>query len=185
MRDICMHILDLTQNSVDAAAHNVRIVLEELSQDNLMRLTIEDDGCGMSAEMLRKLTSPFTTTRTTRKVGMGTSLMDMVCQQTNGKLVITSELKVGTKVVATMQLDHLDRPPLGDLVGTLKLMVLTFSEKVDFCFTYIIDRKEFKFSTKELRDILGEDISFAQPEVLEWLNNFLRASIKELKEDTL
>ena len=185
MRDICMHILDLTQNSVDAAAKNVNIVLEESRKDNIMSLTIEDDGLGMSPEMLARLTSPFTTTRTTRKVGMGTSLMDMVCRQTNGKMNITSTVNVGTKVVATMQLDHLDRPPLGDLVGTLKLMLLTFSEKVNFCFTYVVENKRFGFSTKEIKEAFGEEVSLSEPEVTEWLNDFLRANIKGLKEDAL
>lgn len=183
MRDICMHILDLAQNCVDAKSKNVIIILEENTAKNLMRLTIKDDGCGIPKEILDNITNPFTTTRTTRKVGMGTSLMDMVCKQSGGEFTIESEVNVGTKVVAQMQLQHLDRPPLGDIVGTLKLMVMTYAEHVNLDFTYKINDKEFQFSTNEIREALGENLSFSQPEVLAWLNDFLKENIKDLKEE--
>lgn len=182
MRDICMHILDLVQNCVDAKSKNVFVILEECYKEDFLRLTIKDDGCGIPKNILDNITNPFTTTRTTRKVGLGTSLMDMVCKQSGGNFKIDSEVGVGTTVVAQMQLNHLDRPPLGDLVGTLKLMVMAYGEKVNLKFEYLLNGKSFCFSTRDLKDVIGEELSFTQPEILEWLAEFFSENIKLLKE---
>lgn len=182
MRDLCMHIIDLVQNSVDADSTKVCLTLEENLHDNMLRLTIEDNGRGIPPEILARLTNPFTTTRSTRKVGLGTSLMDMVCQQSGGELRITSEVGVGTKLVAVMQHDHLDRPPLGDLIGTIKLMVLMYNEKIDLVFKYKFNDREFCFSTAELKEALGGDIDLSEPEIVSWLEEFLKENIKGLKE---
>lgn len=182
MRDLCMHIIDLVQNSVDADSKQVYLTLEENLFNNILSLTIEDNGRGIPPEILANLTNPFTTTRTTRKVGLGTSLMDMVCQQAGGVLKIASEVGVGTKLVAIMQYDHLDRPPIGDLVGTIKLMVLMYNEKINLVFNYKFNNKEFSFSTAELKEALGVDIDLSEPEIVSWLEEFLQENIKGLKE---
>ena len=70
MKELSLNILDIAQNSVHADARNILISLEE-DAAGLLTLTITDDGKGMSAEMVRTVTDPFCTTRTTRKVGMG------------------------------------------------------------------------------------------------------------------
>lgn len=181
MRDLCMHIVDLAQNSVDAGSTKVCLTLEENLPSNILQLTIEDNGRGIAPEILANLTNPFTTTRTTRKVGLGTSLMDMVCQQAGGKLTITSEVGIGTKLVAVMQHDHLDRPPIGDLVSTVKLMVLMYNDKLDLVFKYVFNNKEFCFSTAELKEALGNGINLSEPEIVHWLEEFLKENIKDLK----
>lgn len=182
MRDLCMHIIDLVQNCVDADSTEVRLTLEENLLDNILRLTIEDNGRGIPPDILARLTDPFTTTRTTRKVGLGTSLMDMVCEQAGGKLTITSQVGVGTKLVAVMQHDHLDRPPVGDLTSTVKLMVLMYSDKINLIFKYSYNDREFDLSTAELKDALGGDVDLSEPEVVNWLEEYLKENIKVLKE---
>ena len=73
MRDLSLHILDLAQNSVRANASLVEI--EVLADEaGMLRIIIRDDGCGMSEELLSRVLSPFSTTRTTRKVGLGASI---------------------------------------------------------------------------------------------------------------
>lgn len=184
MRDLCMHIIDLVQNSVDADSTEVCLTLEENLPDNILRLTIEDNGRGIPPQVLARLTDPFTTTRSTRKVGLGTSLMDMACQQTGGNLQISSQVGSGTKLVASMQHAHLDRPPIGDLVGTLKLMVLMYSDRINLVFKYLFNGREFGFSTNELKEALGGEVNLAEPEIVNWLQDFLKENIKSLKEDS-
>ena len=71
LRDISLHILDLTQNSITAGAQIVRIVIAGDLKDEMLTVQIEDNGCGMSEEFLAVVEDPFTTSRKTRKVGMG------------------------------------------------------------------------------------------------------------------
>ena len=74
---------------------------------------------------------PFTTTRTTRRVGLGLPLLFMTARQCGGDLTIDSEPGRGTKVTATFELDHWDLPPLGDMASTITTLLVGQSE-VDF-----------------------------------------------------
>lgn len=74
MKDISLHILDIAQNSVTAGAKRIDLTLEE--EGGRVVLTVADDGCGMSPELLAHACDPFTTTRTTRKMGLGIPLLD-------------------------------------------------------------------------------------------------------------
>jgi C4-dicarboxylate-specific signal transduction histidine kinase len=74
MKELALYILDLAQNSITAGAKNIKITVAEQSAKDRMTISIEDDGCGMAPEFLKSAVDPFTTTRTTRKVGMGCPL---------------------------------------------------------------------------------------------------------------
>ena len=73
MKELSLHLLDIAQNSIAAGAHHVDLTVEEAG--DRITLTVADDGCGMSPEFLAQVTDPFTTTRTTRKVGLGLPLL--------------------------------------------------------------------------------------------------------------
>ena len=92
MKELSLNILDITKNSVRAQASLIEIFLDE-DDDGILKLTINDNGCGMSEETLRGVTDPFYTTRTTRKVGMGLPLLKMAAEQAGGELSITSSQK--------------------------------------------------------------------------------------------
>jgi signal transduction histidine kinase len=51
---------------------------------------ITDDGVGMSPEFAAAAVDPFTTTRTTRKVGMGLPLFKLAAEQTGGTFSIST-----------------------------------------------------------------------------------------------
>ena len=74
MPELALHILDLVQNSVSAGATRVTVTIVYDTAQDALTITIEDDGKGMAPELLERVTSPFTTTRTTRKVGLGIPL---------------------------------------------------------------------------------------------------------------
>ena len=69
MNDLSLHILDVAQNSLTAGAGRVELTV--CDSGDIRTLTIADNGCGMGPEMLARVTSPFATTRKTRKVGLG------------------------------------------------------------------------------------------------------------------
>ena len=70
MQEISLNILDIAQNSIRANATLIEIIIEENPGTDLFAFTIKDNGCGMDAEMVKTVSDPFVTTRTTRKVGI-------------------------------------------------------------------------------------------------------------------
>ena len=86
MPELALHILDLVQNSVSAGATRVVVTIAwDTSADTLL-ISIEDDGKGMPPELLARVASPFTTTRTTRKVGLGIPLFKQLAEMCGGGL---------------------------------------------------------------------------------------------------
>ena len=119
MRDISLHILDIAENSINAGAKNISIKIIDEKKKNLLTVEISDDGKGMNKEFAENAGSPFVTTRTTRKIGLGLSLLKAAAEIANGKLVISSSTGKGTKITAIFQLDHVDRKPIGSMAQTI------------------------------------------------------------------
>ena len=88
MKELSLNILDIVQNSVSAKATLIEILLAET--DETLRITIKDNGKGMSPDFLSTVMDPFSTTRKTRKVGMGIPLFKLAAEQTGGELTIAS-----------------------------------------------------------------------------------------------
>src|SRR5574344_546950 len=123
MNDLAMHILDIVQNSISAGAKRIEIsVIINLLKD-LLSIIIPDNGKGMSPESVKKVTDPYYTSRTTRKVGLGIPLLKQTAMQTGGDVTITSELGVGTTIQADFGYSNIDRPPLGDLANAYVLLM--------------------------------------------------------------
>ena len=89
-QELSLHILDIVQNSTKAGATEISIDVIESLRANLLQMTVRDNGCGMSKEVLATITDPFSTSRTTRKVGLGLSLLQAAAEQCNGAMSIES-----------------------------------------------------------------------------------------------
>ena len=124
MKELSLHILDIVKNSVKAKADLIEIKIDEDRAGNRLVIEIIDDGCGMSEEFLKRVRDPFTTTRTTRKVGMGIPLFEMAAVMAGGSFDISSKVGEGTKVAAVFAYDSIDRAPLGDMVGTMQTIYI-------------------------------------------------------------
>lgn len=185
MKELSLNILDIAQNSVSAGAKNIGIFLTE-TEEGMLTLSITDDGKGMSAEMVRAVTDPFCTTRTTRKVGMGIPLLKLACEQTGGSLRIESvpreedPVNHGTVVTATFDTTSIDFTPLGDVTDTLIVLIQGHPE-IEYRFTHTVPQGSVRLDTGELRDVLG-DISLAEFEVLEWIRGALEEQYQALKK---
>ena len=171
MKELALNILDITENSVKAGATLTEISITE--SGNKLTISIKDDGCGMSEDIVRSVVDPFYTTRTTRKVGMGVPLFKMAAEQTGGKLEIISDTGEdhGTTVTAYFYKDHLDFTPLGDVISTVTTLIQGHPD-TDFLFTHLIDDKEIRLDTRELRAVL-EGVPLNTYDVLEWIRGFL------------
>lgn len=171
MKELSLHILDILQNSIVAGAKLVRLDLVEDTAEDILKFTITDNGKGMSPEMVKSVIDPFTTSRTTRKVGMGIPLLKFAAEATGGKMELSSEEGVGTVISATFGYSHIDRQPLGNMAETM-LGIITSHDKMDFIYTHRLDDREYTLDTGELRAALG-NIPFTMPEVVLWIKDFL------------
>lgn len=177
MKELSLNILDITMNSVKAGATVIGITITETN--TMLTLVIKDNGCGMTDEIVGQLANPFYTTRTTRKVGLGVPLLTLAAEQTGGKVTIVSDTVEessdahGTTVTATFYKDHLDFTPLGDMISTMTTLIQG-SPAIDFEFTHTTPACEVRLFTAELRQVLGEDVSLAAFEVLQWIEEYLK-----------
>ncbi|MDO4574136.1 MAG: ATP-binding protein [Planctomycetia bacterium] len=171
MPEISLNILDVAENSTRAGAKLVEITVAADVKADTLTVIIGDDGCGMSAEMVRRVVDPFFTTRSTRKVGLGVPFLKFAAEATGGSFSITSTEGVGTTVTAVFGLTHIDRMPLGDISETIRLLVVYHPES-DFRYTYRYNDASFVLDTREMREILG-DVPFSAPEVSDYIKEFL------------
>ena len=179
MRDLSLHLLDLAQNSITAGASLVTIRLT-LEDNGWLTMVLKDDGKGMSPDLLSRVTSPFATTRTTRKVGLGIPMMMENAEKAGGTLKLESEVGKGTEMTVTMDTGNIDCLPLGDLAGTVLSLILTNPTHPDFLFEGRSPKGECTFDTREVRGALGSDIPLNEPEVAAWLQEALAEEINPI-----
>ncbi|MBS7264645.1 MAG: ATP-binding protein [Eubacteriales bacterium] len=174
MKELSLNILDIAQNSVKANASLIGISIDET--DDVLSFKITDNGKGMTADFLSRVTDPFTTTRTTRKVGLGLPFLKMEAEMTGGSFSIKSKSETeykehGTEVFASFNKKSIDYIPLGDIIGTLCALVQG-AENTDFIFNHKMPHGEVFLSTKEMRELLG-DVPLGSPEVISWVREYL------------
>lgn len=183
MKELSLHILDITQNSIRAEAQLVNLVIVESLANNELTIIIEDNGCGIPADMLHHITDPFVTTRTTRKVGLGLSLFKAAAEACGGYFEISSRPGVGTKVVASFMRDHIDRAPLGNMADTILTMVMSFGE-TDLNYEHNFNNQLFVFNTREIKETLEVE-SLNEPEILNWIREFVAEGLEEIMEEEI
>jgi len=179
LRELALHILDIAENSVSAKAGTISIAVEEDHAADRLKISVEDNGKGMSAEMVERVTDPFVTSRTTRKVGLGIPLLKAAAEACEGGLTIRSALGEGTCVTVEFQLSHIDRMPLGNMTDTILTLVVG-SPEVRWIFTYIVDGQAFEFDSQLITEAL-EDVPLTDPAVLAYLRECLDTGITALK----
>lgn len=181
MLDLAMHILEILMNSIHALAKNIKFSIRDSKLDDKIIMIVEDDGKGMSEEQVSKITSPFMTGRTTRKVGLGVAFLKGLTEQCNGEFKVSSKLGEGTTVSASVQRSFIDTPPMGD-IGEIIMECIQANEDIDYLFTYKTDEDEFVFDTKEIKKEL-EGVSLLEPSVLLWIKDYINQNINSLKGD--
>ncbi|MBC7263018.1 MAG: ATP-binding protein [Chloroflexi bacterium] len=178
MRELSLHILDALENSVEAGATRIELLIEEDTKNDILKITIQDNGRGMDEEFAQRVLDPFVTTRTTRHVGLGLPLFAAAAQQCNGNLQVQSKPGVGTKVTATFQHSHIDRAPLGDIVTSIMAVVLS-EQAVDIRYKHVVDGRTFELDTAEVRRELGT-VPLSHPLIRQWLESTLAEGLASL-----
>lgn len=155
MDDLANYLLDIIQNSIQARSTMIKLSIIE---DEVLKIKIIDNGIGMSEKVLNQVTSPFYTTRTTRKVGLGLPLIKMLCEQTDGDFRIESTEGLGTSLYLMMHHHHIDMPPMGNL-GEMIYTISIHQDVSEFIFTYEKNQKKYTYQLTEIRRILGETLT--------------------------
>lgn len=182
MKELSLNILDISENSVKAGASLTIIEIDETA--DTLSLKITDNGCGMSEEILKNVTDPFYTTRTTRKVGLGVPLLRLEAQMTGGSFNIKSvcesddSVNHGTQVTATFNKKHIDYTPLGDVIETVITLIQGHPDR-DFYYKHTVCGGEVTLDTRKLREQLGE-VPLNEYEVIKWVREYLKEQYSDL-----
>ena len=108
----------------------------------------------------------------TRKVGLGLPfLIQKRGANRAGMWKISSIQGKGTVVVACFVLSHIDCPPLGDLAGTMAMLIGS-NPDINIHFSYHSDLVSFDISTRELKEIL-ENMPLSHPKVMLYLKELI------------
>lgn len=154
MEELSLHILDIAENSIRAGAKNIEIHIEEDVKKDRLAITIRDDGAGMDEETQRQALDPFFTTKQSKRVGLGLPLLAAAAQRAGGDVAIHATAGEGTEIVATFQHSHIDRQPLGDMIETLKMLIVG-NPDVEFRFVHRSRQGEKRLDTREMKRSLG------------------------------
>lgn len=178
MRELSLHVMDIVENGIAAGAALIEIRMEEDRKGNRLRMTIRDNGRGIPADLLHKVLDPFYTTRTTRRVGLGLSLLRDAAKRCDGDFQIESKEGKGTEVSTSFRLDHIDLAPLGDMASSVVSLIMGNTD-VDFVYTHDVDGKVFRMDTREVKKEL-DGLPIVHPEVLKYLSSSIKESLAEL-----
>jgi hypothetical protein len=180
LEDLSQHVLDIAENSIMADATDVLVEIKEDRRGNLVSMAIEDNGRGMSPEFLSRVTDPFTTTRTTRRVGMGLPFLKQSAELCGGEFILRSEQGKGTRTEAAFAYDSIDRPPMGDIPATMMALFMGHPE-INWRYVHSVDGGEFSLSTEELVTALEDRELLRTTEVGLWIRDQIRESLDELR----
>ena len=176
LEDLSAHVLDIAQNSIAAGAGKIEVMVRKSTAGSFMEFEISDDGKGMDATRLSQVLSPFCTSRTTRRVGMGLPFLKQSAELCGGKFEISSALGKGTRVFASFALDNIDTPPMGDLPGAF-LTLLIDAPKVYWIFKYGSGDDSFELDSEDLAEAIDGLESLSIPEVAMSLKAMIKDSI--------
>ena len=177
-----MNILDIAENSVNARAKSVSILLD-YRPDSKLILVIEDDGKGMDQNTIDMVTDPFFTSRTSRKVGLGIPFLKMAAEMTGGNFRIKSEPGKGTVVKTEFWYEHIDMMPLGDIGSTMSALI-SGNPATDFLFRLRNKGNEFTLDSKEIKKILG-GLSVETAEVAVFIREYTTEHVQNVLNNNL
>jgi hypothetical protein len=180
---ICIddYLLDIVQNSFEAASTHVELVLDET--ESKLTCLIRDNGKGMDAEVQKRVLDPFYSDgvkHTKRKVGLGLPFLSQACEACQGTFALHSEVGVGTTVEFSFNLAHLDAPPMGNLVSTFVALLSHPLAKELVIRRTVSTRKgnsTYTLSKEELEEVLG---SLSTSGALNLLREYINSQEEEV-----
>ena len=98
---------NLILNAIQAMPEGGELTLRTSASDNWLKIEVEDTGCGISQENMRKLFTPFFTTKGEAKgVGLGLPVAYGIIQRHQGRIEVQSEEREGTTFTVYLPMHH-------------------------------------------------------------------------------
>lgn len=179
MQELCLHIIDVVQNSVSAGSGTVRVTLKDSHKEDIILIQVADDGKGMDEQTLTNVQNPFYTTKSGKKVGLGIPLLKESALFCDGNFNMESTPGKGTSVTATFKKSHIDTPPVGDVKDTL-FTTIVGTDQCNIDITYTTDNGTFNISINEIKQEIGDDIPLTHPEVIKFLRDYINQNIDQI-----
>jgi hypothetical protein len=153
-------VIDITQNAVESGASRLELEIRETEKE--FRFILTDNGRGMNRSELERAVDPFVSdgqNHPHRRVGLGIPFLIQTALQSGGGYDLHSEKSAGTTVTAWFDMTMPDTPPVGDISGMFRTVIL-FAGPEEVCIRRSRDTGEGKLSYRinksELREVLGE-----------------------------
>lgn len=100
-------VFNLVGNAINASRRGGHVVVTMRYTDDVLVVSVQDNGSGMTPDVLATCTQPFYTTRANGS-GLGLVICKEAVEDAGGSLVITSTLGEGTLVLASIPFESLD-----------------------------------------------------------------------------
>ena len=180
MRELSLSILDIVQNSVKAGASLISVEINET--EDRFSFTVTDDGCGMTPELLARVKRPFYDYANYEEGRAWDPVVDSRGTPDRGDVFIRSQTGEahGTELRAEFNKKHIDFTPPGDLTATVVTLVQGMGD-IDLEYVHHTEKGDVRLSTRQLREVLG-DVPLSEPEVLSWVNGYLREQYECIKQ---
>ncbi|HHW25745.1 MAG TPA: sensor histidine kinase [Firmicutes bacterium] len=157
MVDISLHLLDLLENTKNANATRVSVLIEDDPEEDTLRITVSDNGRGMSEQELKLAVDPFYSS-SGKKTGLGLPMVIQAAEMAGGTVNIKSEVGRGTDVTVLFRRSHLDRQPMGDPAASI-VAFLAGNPGIATEFEYRGPKGRYRFdSASEMTDEGGKPL---------------------------
>ncbi|MFW6235647.1 MAG: sensor histidine kinase, partial [Desulfovibrionales bacterium] len=97
--------LNIVNNAFAAVQDGGSIRITVWQADDLLKVSFEDNGCGISQENLKRIFEPFFSTKHQNGTGLGLSITYGLVKKLRGKLEVQSELHKGSTFTLSFPLD--------------------------------------------------------------------------------
>ena len=106
LQQVCTNLI---LNAIQAMPEGGRLTLRTSADNGQLKIEVQDTGCGISPENMRKLFTPFfTTKREVKGVGLGLAVAYGIIQRHQGRIEVQSKEGEGTTFTIYLPLYHED-----------------------------------------------------------------------------
>jgi signal transduction histidine kinase len=97
-------VVNLVTNAAQAIGDGGRVAVALEPDGDRVRLTVEDDGAGMSPEVAARAFEPFFTTRPALGIGLGLPIVQGIVERHGGTVSLETRDGAGTRVRVSLPL---------------------------------------------------------------------------------
>jgi hypothetical protein len=183
---LCDLVTDITQNAAESGADLVELDVRETDKE--FRFIVRDNGKGMDQDEVERAKDPFVTDgikHPHRKIGLGIPFLIQTALQSGGGWDLQSQKNRGTTVSAWFDMTNVDTPPVGEISGMFRT-VLLFAGPGEILVRRVLEdgKRDIHYEVRKsgLLDALG-DLEDASSLIL--MDQYLRSMEEDEAEEVL